>query len=150
MPAAIITDAITSVALHARIPSEEEVQACTLAERDVATDAFDPSEHHVSSGLPLTLTTLWLIDNSRKQDADDEVHHPFTRAQQPAYFTLCGAVILNIQLLEHTESSTSRTQWKLHCPLCKSFIGFWICAPSDVELSPNQKRKNRNTNLMGK
>ena len=129
MPAAIITDAITSVALHARIPSEEEVQACTLAERDVATDAFDPSEHHVSSGLPLTLTTLWLIDTSRKQDVDDEVHHPFTRAQQPAYFTLCGAVILNIQLLEHTESSTSRTQWKLHCPCANPSLALGFARP---------------------
>ena len=77
------------------------------------------------------------IEQVRKLDADDEVHHPFTRSQEPAYFTLCGAEALNAQLLEGAADPKGRSQWQLLCPLCKSFIGFWICAPPDVDLSPN-------------
>ncbi len=43
----------------------------------------------------------------------------------------------------------TRTMWQLLCPVCNSFVGFWVCAPFNVSLSPNQKRKNRNTSRVG-
>jgi len=73
---------------------------------------------------------------------------------QVVHFTLAGAAALNSRLIRKIELSTdasqSRTEWQLLCPLCQSFLGYWICAHNDAALSTNQQRKNRNTMLLGK
>lgn len=92
------------------------------------------------------------LEQVRQLDAADLIAHPIEKAKEPACFTLCGAAALNSYLLRNAsdQMANTRAEYELVCPCCKSFIGFWIYAPSDVPLSSNQQRKNRNTLLMGK
>lgn len=92
------------------------------------------------------------VEQVRQLDASDKVSHPVEKATEPACFTFCGAAALHSYLNRNASNpmAKTRTEWELVCPLCNSFIGFWIDAPSDVPLSQNQQRTNRNTSLMGK
>ena len=90
-------------------------------------------------------------------DAADEKSHPMEKAKEPAYFSLACTKILRTRLLRSLkESNTSpvaeRWEWEMLCPICESFLGYWICAVdiSEITLSANQQRKNRNTALLAK
>ncbi len=91
-----------------------------------------------------------------KSNASDANKYPVSRIEDPVNFTLAGAVVLNPHLLEKihshgvAEETNQRWEWKLECPLCKIFIGNWICALPGVRLSKNQQQTNRNTRLRGK
>jgi len=90
----------------------------------------------------------------RQQDLQDSISHPMVQTDQVVDFTLAGAAALNSRLIRKiglaTDASQSRTEWQLLCPLCQSFLGYWICAHNGAALSTNQQRKNRNTMLLGK
>jgi len=90
-------------------------------------------------------------------DAADEKSHPMEKAKEHAYFSLACTSVMNTHLLRSLKESNAssvaeRWEWDMRCPICESFLGCWICVvdTSEIKLSDNQQRKNRNTALLAK
>jgi len=92
-----------------------------------------------------------------KMDAADEKSHSMEKAKEHAYFSLACTSVMNTHLLRSLKESNAssvaeRWEWDMRCPICESFLGCWICVvdTSEIKLSGNQQRKNRNTALLAK